>query len=305
MKKTNNIFKLLGVTAIAGTIALFAACSNSQTTDTPVNNAGASQTAAQSVTAQSITLESAIEIALNHAGVERENARFTKTQLDNDDKTKKYEVDFIADSNEYEYEIAISDGAILKSEIEKRSAPAATTNAPVSKPVETNPEVTAATPKPENTKVQNAGYISVDDAMTAAIEHAGFAADSVVVEKASFDGDDMIPHYDIELYSNGYEYDYEINAKTGAVIEFSKEKEGGKSPVSTSANYISAEQAKEAALKHAGVNAADARFEKTELDRDDAIPHYEIEFRAGRVEYEYEVNAKTGSVIASEKDYDN
>lgn len=295
MKKTNSILKAIGISAIAGTIALFAACSNTQTAETPVNNAGVSQSAT-SVTVQNISLEDAIEIAVNHAGVARENARFTKTQLDNDDKVKKYEIDFIANGKEYEYDIALGDGKIIKNEAE---AERNTDNPTASAPGQT--EKNAA----ETTKKQSAGYISVEDAKDAALRHASVSADNAVFEKAAFDSDDLIPHYDIEFHCDGYEYDYEINASTAEVIEFDKEKERSNAAVTSSANYITAEQAIEAALTHAEVSMADAKVVKSELDRDDAIAHYEIEFRVGRVEYEYEINAKTGSVIASEKDFDD
>lgn len=306
MKKTNNILKVIGIAAVAGSITLFAACSNTQTTETPVNNAGVTQASNVSVTAQSVSLEDAIGIALAHAGIAREDARFTKTQFDNDDGVKKYEIDFIAGDKEYEYDVAESDGRILKSETEKEKNTAVNFSEGTTKASAAAPELTReVTQTSKTTKAQNAGYISVEDAKAAALKHASVAAENAKFEKAAFDVDDLIPHYDIEFYADGYEYDYEINAKTADVIEFGKEKERSNPAVTAASSFITAEEAKAAALKHAGVNAADARFEKTELDRDDAIPHYEIEFRAGRVEYEYEINAKTGSVIASEKDIDD
>lgn len=297
MKKRNNLLKVIGIAVIAGTVALFAACGNNNSTaETPVNNAGVSQSVTQSVAAQSISLEDAIEIALKHAGVARENARFTKTQIDNDDKVKNYDIEFVTNEKEYDYEVAVSDGKILKSEQEF------ITNVLFDEKTTKAPETAKAEVK--TTKAQKSGYISIDDAKAAALKHAGVAADGAVFEKANFDSDDLIPHYDVEFYSGGYEYDYEINAKNGEVIEFGKEKERN-NPAVTVSDFITADEAKQAALKHAGINAADAKFAKTELDRDDAIPHYEIEFRVGRIEYEYEVNAKTGSVIASEKDFDD
>lgn len=62
------------------------------------------------------------------------------------------------------------------------------------------------------------------------------------------------------------------------------------------------EQAKEIAFKHAGVAAADVYDLKAELDRDDGIESYEIEFKAARVEYEYDIHAGTGEILKSEKD---
>lgn len=66
---------------------------------------------------------------------------------------------------------------------------------------------------------------------------------------------------------------------------------------------ITAEKAKEIALKHAGLSKA-ARV-KAEKDRDDGRIKYEIEFRDGRMEYEYEIDAETGKILKAEKDYDD
>lgn len=70
-------------------------------------------------------------------------------------------------------------------------------------------------------------------------------------------------------------------------------------------NKISKAEAKAAALKHAGVAEANANFIKVELDRDDGIIKYEVDFKAGGYEYDYEINAENGNVIKHEKEYDD
>ena len=47
------------------------------------------------------------------------------------------------------------------------------------------------------------------------------------------------------------------------------------------------------------------QFVKNEFDRDDGRAVYEIEFKHGAYEYEYEIDALTGEVIKSEKDIDD
>ena len=66
---------------------------------------------------------------------------------------------------------------------------------------------------------------------------------------------------------------------------------------------ITAEKAKEIALKHAGLSKA--AWVKAEKERDDGRIKYEIEFRDGRMEYEYEIDAETGKILKAEKDYDD
>ena len=44
---------------------------------------------------------------------------------------------------------------------------------------------------------------------------------------------------------------------------------------------------------------------KVELDRDDGVYLYEVEFKAGGMEYEYEIDAYSGAVLKAERDYDD
>lgn len=64
----------------------------------------------------------------------------------------------------------------------------------------------------------------------------------------------------------------------------------------------SQEAAKNAAFAHAGVSAADASAVRCEPDWEDGRQIYEIEFRVGGTEYEYEIDAATGAVIKAEMD---
>lgn len=47
------------------------------------------------------------------------------------------------------------------------------------------------------------------------------------------------------------------------------------------------------------------KFSKAELDRDDMVVHYDVEFVAGKYEYEYEINAETGKIIAFDKEFND
>ncbi|MBQ3518364.1 MAG: PepSY domain-containing protein [Clostridia bacterium] len=66
--------------------------------------------------------------------------------------------------------------------------------------------------------------------------------------------------------------------------------------------FITPEEAKRIALDHAGVSAEDAVFDRTERDYDNGIYHYEVEFRVGLIEYEYDIHAETGEILSFEKD---
>ena len=68
-------------------------------------------------------------------------------------------------------------------------------------------------------------------------------------------------------------------------------------PAPASAEEITVDQAKEIAITHAGIAAADANFLKTEKDTDDGVTQYEIEFIVGDMEYEYKIDAVSGEIL--------
>ena len=67
---------------------------------------------------------------------------------------------------------------------------------------------------------------------------------------------------------------------------------------------ITKEQAKSTVLSDAGVSEADVTGLRVDLDRDDGVLMYEVDFYVGGTEYDYEVDAKTGEIISSDKDMD-
>lgn len=83
------------------------------------------------------------------------------------------------------------------------------------------------------------------------------------------------------------------------------EQSGGTLEKSASAEQtqsITKEKAKELAFEKAGVKAKDAKFVKAELDRDDSILYYDIEFKAGGFEYDIEVAADDGRILSYSKE---
>ncbi|MCM1155126.1 MAG: PepSY domain-containing protein [Roseburia sp.] len=66
--------------------------------------------------------------------------------------------------------------------------------------------------------------------------------------------------------------------------------------------YITLEEAKSVALDNAWLVAADVTFLKEKLDYDDGVAEYEIEFVTDTTKYEYEINAKDGSVLSMSKE---
>ena len=65
---------------------------------------------------------------------------------------------------------------------------------------------------------------------------------------------------------------------------------------------ISKDKAKEIAFKHAGVNQADAYDVEVNLETDNGVLNYEVDFETKTTEYDYHINAKTGEVMSSSKE---
>lgn len=151
-------------------------------------------------------------------------------------------------------------------------------------------------------------YIGAEKATSLALEHANVAADLAVVREAKLDTEDGTLVYEIEFEAGGYEYEYDINAITGAVVKFEKEYDDDArqpDPDSTPGSDIGEAKAREAALAHAGVAEADIRDYKIERDTDDGVLLYEIGFKAGGYEYEYDIDAATGSILKFDKEADD
>lgn len=149
------------------------------------------------------------------------------------------------------------------------------------------------------TAALGASYIGNDKAIEIALKNAGATADEAKFITCEFDFDDGIAVYDVEFYFDKFEYSYEINARTGAIVEVEKDWLGVNVP---SGAYIGEKKAKEIAFKDAGVDEADAKRVSVKFDFDDGVAQYEVEFHAGNYEYEYEIDALSGSILKIDRD---
>ena len=68
--------------------------------------------------------------------------------------------------------------------------------------------------------------------------------------------------------------------------------------------FIGREAAIKAALAHAKLNEGEVRRLKCELDREDGVMVYEVDFKKDGFEYDYDIDAKTGTVIKAKKERD-
>ncbi len=135
-------------------------------------------------------------IALNHAGLSSSQVNFVMAKLDRDDGRWVYDVEFYTDNREYDYEIDAVSGKILSYDFDAENW------------------------NGSNNGANTGDYISQSKAQSIALAKVPGATSANVVE-ISMDRDDGRVVYEVEIYYNYREYDFEINATTGAIIDMS------------------------------------------------------------------------------------
>lgn len=122
--------------------------------------------------------------------------------------------------------------------------------------------------------------------------------------------DDRPAHYQVEIVSqSGEEFEYVVDAYTGQILKTEREPADDDDLQTTQPERPAADigysGAKAAALRHAGI-AEEAAFDwEIEPDEEDGRWVYEVEFKAGGMEYEYVVDAADGTVLDFEAEYDD
>ena len=160
-------------------------------------------------------------------------------------------------------------------------------------------------------KANKTKKISADKAKKIALEDAKLAEKDVTFVKVELEFEDNRLVYDVEFYSGNVEYDYDIDAVSGAIVSADRDIENYVIPAQPSteattkaqASEISVEKAKQIALSHAGVGSA--RFTKAKIDYENGVKVYEIEFKVGNMEYEYDINVLNGAIVSSSAEIDD
>ena len=141
--------------------------------------------------------ETAQKIALEHAGVKATDATITKSRLDYEDRRQVYEIEWYAGGKKYDYEIAVDTGEVLSSGYDEKPAGG------------------------RGSKSNNV-TASEADAKQTALGRVSGATEKDIYEW-QFDYDDGRPEYEGKIIYGGTEYDFTIDASSGAVIEWETE----------------------------------------------------------------------------------
>lgn len=191
---------------------------------------------------------------------------YTTVELDYDDGKMIYDLEFYKDSTEYEYEVDAVNGNIMKKEKDTHRS---------------------SSHSQSNSSTSSTKQISKDEAKSIAMKHAGVS--SISNEKIEQDYDDGVLEYDIDFISGNKKYEYKISGN-GNILEH-EVKDGGNVK-------ISGNDAKNTALKHAGVSYKDIRDLDVELENS----YYDISFETSSYEYEYKIDASSGKVVHHQKE---
>ena len=166
----------------------------------PAADSATTQSSA-AATAQTVTgtvdEEMAQKIALEHAGVKATDATITKSKLDYEGRRQVYEIEWYAGGKKYDYEIAVDTGEILSSAYDEKTS---------------------------GWSVSNSSNVTVSeaDAKQTALGRVSGATQKDIYEW-KFDYDDGRPEYEGKIIYGGTEYDFTIDASSGAVVEWEAE----------------------------------------------------------------------------------
>lgn len=183
------------------------ALQNNRTDSSTGNTTSGSTSAGNTTSGSDIGKDKAQSIALDHAGVKASQATIRKVTRDYEDGVPVYDVEFITSEWEYSYEIQASDGTVRQADREKLEVSSGNSGQNTS-----------------DSSGSGNGNISVDKAKEIALDHSGVSG-KVNYTKAKMERDDGVNVYEIEFFQNGMEYEYEILASDGTILDWSADKD--------------------------------------------------------------------------------
>lgn len=163
--------------------------------------AGQEQAAQQSAATEDEQKEAALQTALKDAGVNEADASRIRVTMDRDDGMLVYEVRFDAAEVEYDYEIDAESGRIISTDVERWDDD----------------------DRDDRNRTANANVaVSRDEAVKTALGKVSGATEKDV--RIELDYDDGRYRYEGDIIYNGIEYDFEIDADSGRILEWEEDR---------------------------------------------------------------------------------
>ena len=256
-----------------------------------------------------VTETEAASIAMEHAGVKEDDALSLRVSQEEEDGVAVYDVEFATADRRYHCDVVRSSGEVLNfsynavtsgDDQADDGAAAQTSGAQESSASAAQTDDASAADAQQSTA--SSGAIDEAQARSIALEHAGVAESDAKFYRVERDNDDGRAVYEVEFYSGNTEYDYEISAETGEILSYDSDIEGWAAQSGNAeGSAVTLEQARAlVAERIPGVSADSVQIEQ---DREDGRDIYEGEVYYDRTEYEFEIDASTGSFIKWSVDY--
>lgn len=151
--------------------------------------------------ADRISEAEATAIAIDHAGVNKSDVRVVEFKLYRQRGVFMYDIEFVSDKVRYDYEINAETGEIVEFHRDERHD--------VDDEYRKNPD----------------NYIGTEKAKSIAFEHAGVDASKVYKLEVDMDREKGRVLYEVDFKYDGWEYEYEIDARTGGIIRWDRERD--------------------------------------------------------------------------------
>lgn len=244
--------------------------------------------------AQLISMEAAQEVALKAANIAAADAAISATTLNEVAGTSCYKVEFTSGDYAYAYTVNAETGAVMEMSSREKNA------------VDTQAQTEATVPAADSATTQSSAAATaqtvtdtVDEEMAQkiALEHAGVKATDATITKSKLDYEGRRQVYEIEWYTGGKKYDYEIAVDTGEILSSAYDEKTSGWSVSNSSNVtVSEADAKQTALGRVS-GATQKDIYEWKFDYDDGRPEYEGKIIYGGTEYDFTIDASSGAVI--------
>lgn len=256
---------------------------------------------------ESVTQAQATDIALEHAGVTQEDTTSLSVEQDKEDGVEVYDIQFATSDRTYHYDVSRKTGEIVNYSYNAKESSQTSTES--QKEDNSSSQIQAVEDAASQAEAQESAAESQTQAveeeearakaMNVAMEHAG------VTECYTHRIEEDVEHgravYEIEFFAGNTEYDYTIAKDTLEILSYDQDIEGWGLPEGETGSAVTLEQAIQLVLDRVpGAASTDVRIE---YERDDGRELYEGEVYYDRTEYEFEIDASTGTFIEWSVDY--
>ena len=226
-----------------------------------------------------IGIDRAKEIALDNAGVSEADVVGLEVDLESDNLRSYYEVSFDSSGYDYEYEIEAISGDVLRQKRDldddaRLPIPTASDETPHDGALATDAQAVVTTAPDTTTAPETEPAPATDAPATEPAPAETVAATNAPETKAP-----------------------QTKAPETAAP--------ATAPKASKSDYIGGEKARDIALDHAGYKSSEVYDLEYELDRERGVVVYDVSFDAGDYDYDYEIDAVTGEILRSDKQWDN